>query len=109
MHTVVIKRDVHARHPWVARSLYKAFDTALDDALAALHETTALKVALPWVVSHAEEVNQLMGERPWAYGVEPNRHVLEAFLRYSNAQGLAREVRSVDSLFVPELFDAFAI
>jgi 4,5-dihydroxyphthalate decarboxylase len=28
MHTVVIRRDVHERHPFVATSLYKAFDRA---------------------------------------------------------------------------------
>jgi 4,5-dihydroxyphthalate decarboxylase len=109
MHTVVIRRALHERAPWIARSLYKAFDAALQETRAALHETTALKVALPWVVAHAEEAERLMGPSPWAYGLEPNRHVLETFLAYSHAQGLARQSRTPESLFAPEALEAFAV
>lgn len=28
MHTVVIRRDIHETNPWVARSLYDAFEAA---------------------------------------------------------------------------------
>jgi 4,5-dihydroxyphthalate decarboxylase len=109
MHTVVLRRELHERAPWVARSLYKAFDAALRETRAALHETTALKYALPWVVAHAEETERLMGPSPWAYGIEPNRHVLERFLSYSHAQGLARRPREPEELFAPETREAFAV
>lgn len=109
MHTVVLRRELHERAPWVARSLCKAFDAALAEIRPRLHETTALKVALPWVVAHAEETERLMGPNPWAYGIEPNRHVLERFLAYSHEQGLARRLRTPESLFVPETHEAFAV
>lgn len=36
MHTIVIKREVYERNPWIARSLHKAFDESLQIAYADL-------------------------------------------------------------------------
>ncbi|GIH72405.1 substrate-binding domain-containing protein [Sphaerimonospora thailandensis] len=102
MHTVVIKREVYEAHPWVARELFNAFCQARDLAYAELNEVTALKHMLPWGVQQAEEVRQLMGPDFWAYGLEPNRHVLETFLRYSYEQGLSPHVLQPEDLFAPE-------
>ena len=51
MHTVVIRADVYSAHPWVAQSLVKAFEVSKDIAMRQLHEATALKVMLPWLLS----------------------------------------------------------
>lgn len=102
MHTVVIKREVYEAHPWVARELFDAFRRARDLAYAELNEVTALKHMLPWGVQQAEEVRRLMGPDFWAYGLEPNRHVLETFLRYSREQGLSPRVLQPEDLFALE-------
>ncbi|HJT86677.1 MAG TPA: hypothetical protein VJ732_02450, partial [Bryobacteraceae bacterium] len=60
MHTVVIRRDVYEKHPWVAQSLYKAFVAAQREVYADLRETAALKVSLPWLLAHVEETEKLM-------------------------------------------------
>jgi hypothetical protein len=109
MHTVVIRRDLYEQSPWLAQSFYKAFNTALSEVRALLHDTTALHVSLPWVVAHAEETEALMGPNPWAYGLEANHNALAAFLRYSHSQGLAQTLRSPESLFAPESLESFAI
>ena len=41
----------------------------------------------------------MVGEDPWTYGIEANRHVLETFLRYAREEGLMKQARSVDELF----------
>jgi len=110
MHVVAIRRELHDDAPWVARSLVKAFDRALAITRDELHEMTALKLTLPWVVAHAEETERLMGPTPWTYGLdERNEHVLATFLRYSAEQGLARRARRPEDLFVPESLERFAI
>ena len=109
MHTVVIRRDVYERNPWVAQSLFKAFTLAQQEVYADLHETAALKVMLPWLLHHVEETEKLMGKDFWAYGFEPNRQVLETFLRYHNEQGLSRQLRKPEELFAPETLEAFKI
>jgi 4,5-dihydroxyphthalate decarboxylase len=109
MHVVVLRRDVYERNPWIAQSLLKAFTAARDDAVQRLFETTALRVALPWVTVQAERTVALMGDDFWSYGLEPNRAVLETFLRYSSGQGLGRADLVPEDLFVPEALESFAI
>jgi 4,5-dihydroxyphthalate decarboxylase len=109
MHVVAIRRDVYEGNRWIAQSLAKAFAAAKAEAQAELAEVAALKVMLPWVGAHLRDTAALMGEDYWAYGVEPNRHVLERFLAYSASQGLADPAQDVDSLFAPETLESFAI
>jgi 4,5-dihydroxyphthalate decarboxylase len=102
MHTVVIKREVYERDPWIAVSLLEAFTRAKEAMYGDLLEVTALKNSLPWSVHEAEETMALMGEDFWPYGIEANRHTLDTFLRYSFDQGLARKVLQAEDLFATE-------
>ena len=109
MHTVVIRRDVYERNPWVAQSLYKAFVAAKREAWEDLHEMAALKTMLPWLVRHVEDTERTMGRDFWPYGLEPNEHVLETFLRYSYEQGLSKRQLNPRELFAPESLESFKI
>jgi 4,5-dihydroxyphthalate decarboxylase len=109
MHTVVIRREVYEKDPWVAQSLYKAFVLAQREAYDDLYETAALKFMLPWLVRHAEQTRALMGKDFWPYGLEANMHTLSTFLRYSHEQGLAKRSLAPQELFVPESLEAFKI
>jgi 4,5-dihydroxyphthalate decarboxylase len=109
MHTVVIRREVYEKHPWVAQSLYKAFVLAQRETYQDLYETAALKTMLPWLIRHAEDTRELMGADFWPYGLEANVHVLNTFLRYSFEQGLAKRQLTAQDLFVPESLEAFRI
>ena len=109
MHTIVIRRDVYEKHPWIAQSLCKAFTLAKRDAQRELTETTALKVMLPWLTRHLEDTQQLMGEDFWPYGLDANRLVLETFLRYHFEQGLSKRLLKPEELFAPESLESFRI
>jgi 4,5-dihydroxyphthalate decarboxylase len=109
MHLVAIRRDVYDKNPWVAPSLYKAFAAAQKEAYQDLRETAALKVMLPWAVRHVEETEALMGADFWPYGLDPNVHVLDTFLRYSFEQGLSKRQLSARDLLAPETFESFKI
>jgi 4,5-dihydroxyphthalate decarboxylase len=109
MHTVVIRREIYEKHPWVAQSLYKAFVLAQREVYEDLRETAALKFMLPWLIRHAEDTRALMGKDFWPYGVEPNVHALSTFLRYSHEQGLAKRLLTPQELFVPESLESFKI
>jgi 4,5-dihydroxyphthalate decarboxylase len=41
----------------------------------------------------------------WAYGIEPNRHVLKTFARYAAAQHLIAKAPAPEDLFTPELHE----
>jgi 4,5-dihydroxyphthalate decarboxylase len=109
MHTVVIKRSVHDRDPWVAQSLHKAFCASQHLAYAALAETAALTTMLPWLPAHVEEARREMGHDFWPYGIERNHHALATFLRYSHEQGLAKQRLEPSQLFAPESLESFKI
>jgi 4,5-dihydroxyphthalate decarboxylase len=109
MHLIVIKRELYERHPWVARSLYKAFDEALRLGYADLRHRNALKVMLPWLQEHLAEALDLLGEGYWDYGLASNRHVLETFIRYSYEQGLAGRRWTPDEIVLAEAADSYRV
>jgi len=109
MHTVVIRRDVYAAHPWVAQSLYKAFAAAKAKAREMYEQTAALPAMLPWSVAHVEEAKREMGDDWWPYGLEANRHVLDTFLRYHHEQGLSKRRFTPEELFARETLEAFKV
>jgi 4,5-dihydroxyphthalate decarboxylase len=109
MHTVVIRRALYERSPWIAQSLQKAFLAAQQVTYRDLRETAALKAMLPWLVAHIDETRREMGEDFWPYGYEANRETLTTFLRYSHEQGLAKRRLEPHELFAPEALETFKI
>jgi len=109
MHTVAIRRDVYERNPWCAQALYKAFVAAQRKTYADLGELAALKTMLPWLPAHVAETRRELGDDWWAYGLAPNRHVLETFLRYHHEQGLSKRLRAPEELFARETLEAFRV
>jgi 4,5-dihydroxyphthalate decarboxylase len=109
MHTVVIRRDVYRKDPWVAQSLYKAFVAAKAKALELYHQTAAMPAMLPWFVAHVEDTRREMGDDWWPYGLAPNRHVLDTFLRYHHEQGLSKRRIAPEELFAKETLETYKV
>jgi 4,5-dihydroxyphthalate decarboxylase len=109
MHTVVVRRDLLDREPWVARSLYDAFYESKRRAVAELADPVVLATTLPWQIAEVESTRALMGDDYWPYGVEPNRAALETLMRYSCQQGLAERAIAIESLFAPSTLDDYRI
>ena len=73
------------------------------DAFAALIEQQPGNggcVMLPWLADDVEEIDVLWGDKPWAYGIEPNRKTLETLIQYMEEQGVIPSRPRVDDLFV---------
>lgn len=88
MHTVAVRTELTDRWPWLARSLYEAFDEARRLALARLGDPRTVSVA--WLAAQQEEERAVLGPDVWRYGLtDANRNTLEVFLGYARAQGLA--------------------
>jgi 4,5-dihydroxyphthalate decarboxylase len=87
-HLVVVKDEVLAAEPEVARGLFDTFERAKDlyvqsGELEPLHARAA----------------ELVGGDPLPYGVEPNRAVLDELLDHAFAQRILARRPSVDELF----------
>ncbi len=90
-------------------SLLKAFTAAKRAAYGDLARTAALAVSLPFAREEYERAVAAMGADYWAYGIEPNRHVLATFARYAAGQHLIRQPPDPADLFAPETGEEFII
>ena len=109
MHVVALRRSLWQANPWMAQSLFKAFVASQRITYDGLRETAALKTMLPWQTSVVEDTRREMGDDWWPYGLEPNRHVLETFLRYHHEQGLSKRRLTPEELFAPQTLETFRI
>jgi 4,5-dihydroxyphthalate decarboxylase len=109
MHLLGIRRELAEAHPWLPYAVVKAFSEAKDRALEHLTDTSATKVTLPFVEEQLEAARRLIGPDFWSYGLETNRHVLEAFLREHHAEGLSARLLKPEELFHPAALEAHKI
>lgn len=101
MHTVVIRRDIYDRDPWVALSLYKAFCAAKERSYRLLMEAGSPKASFAWLQPMIEEEQKIFGPDWYSYGVEANRPTLEALLQYTQEHGLSDRRLEIEELFAP--------
>jgi 4,5-dihydroxyphthalate decarboxylase len=109
MHVTGIRRELVEKHPWLPAAVFKAFSQSKAKCLEALEDTAATKVTLPFVEDQLRLAREFMGEDFWSYGLEPNRKVLETFLRHHHAQGLSSRLVAPEELFHPSTHESFAI
>jgi hypothetical protein len=109
MHVIVLRRDLHEQHPWLAGSLTKAFTAARDRAYEILIDTSALATTLPWQAAEVRRTRELLGADWWSYGLEANRVGLDTFLRYHHEQGLSARRVTPEELFAPSSLEGFVI
>ena len=101
MHTVVIKKEIYDRDPWIALNLYKAFLAAKERSSRLLLETGSPKASFAWLQPMIEEEQSIIGRDWYPYGVSANKETLEALLQYTYEQGLSDRLLQVSDLFPP--------
>jgi 4,5-dihydroxyphthalate decarboxylase len=101
MHLLAIRRELYEAHPFIAKSLYDAFDRSKNLALEKLRSPVALRYMLPWMTADADEIDTVFGGDPWPYGIEPNRATVRALVQYMQEQFLIDKAMPIEELFVP--------
>jgi 4,5-dihydroxyphthalate decarboxylase len=109
MHVLVIRKEIYDKHPWIARSLYKAFCAAKDHAIKNMQISNTLACTLPWLSWERERLKEIFGADWWPYGIEANRRVLEHLIRYMAEQGLLARPLKVEEVFAPNVIGEFKI
>jgi 4,5-dihydroxyphthalate decarboxylase len=97
-HTVVVRRSVLEKHPWVALNIYDAFVRA--KALQRAERDARLEPHIAAGLLDAAAVAALAKD-PMPYGVVAARRELETIARYDYEQGLAKRLVTLDELFAP--------
>lgn len=94
--TIVVKDSVLAEHPWVAKSLFDAFDKAKKQWLARLNAGPATDKG----DKKYQALQKIVGPDPLPYGIEENRKTIEALEATAFKQGLTPRRMSMAELFV---------
>jgi hypothetical protein len=101
MHLIVVRRELCENFRFLATSLYQAFCASKEIAYKKMRYLGTLRYMLPWMTAELEEIDEVFGGDPWPYGIEPNRHTLEALVQYLVDQSLIANTVPVDELFAP--------
>jgi 4,5-dihydroxyphthalate decarboxylase len=102
MHTVVMRRTLHAQQPELAPRIYQALCRAREHAMERLADTGVLSAMLPFMAQYVSETRTLFGEDYWPYGIRANQGELEALLRYAHQQALTPRLLEPRELFAEE-------
>jgi len=101
MHLLAIRRDSYEKNPFIASSLFIAFQRSKEWALHRMRELGTLKYMVPWLGPDIEEIDEVFGGDPFPYGLEPNRPTLTALMKHLHDQGLIKAPIPLEKLFVP--------
>ena len=105
MHVIGIRKSLVEQHPWLPVNVLKAFMKAKELCWYELGQIGHLFTSLPWGVAEFDATKKLMGNDYWSYGIEHNRHVLEAFARYHHEQALSARRVTIEDLFPASTFE----
>ncbi len=97
MHTIALKESLLKQHPWVAASLFHAFEQAKQVCYRRYDDPNWSMLA--WARLLQEEERRIFGPDPWPNGLSSNRRNLERLVQYSWEQGLIPHPMPVDELF----------
>lgn len=96
-HTLVVKEELLQAHPGLAADIFETFSEAKRRYVARLKSDS---IADPSPNDRLfKRVMEAMPD-PLPYGIEPNREVLEAVIRYSVEQGIIERPMTVEELFI---------
>lgn len=105
MHTVALREELWRECPWIAASLYKAFQKSKELAYQRLQDLSPYKLSMVWFREPIKEQRAILGDDPWPYGLAKNRSAIETLMGYLYEQGLARKLLKVEDLFAPNTLD----
>lgn len=94
--TIVVKDSVLKAHPWVSRSLYKAFSLAKTRWLAKLHSGEANAVS----DKKYRQLAKIVGDDPLPFGMKLNLPTIKALEDTAFKQQLTPRRMTMDEIFI---------
>jgi 4,5-dihydroxyphthalate decarboxylase len=99
MHVLALQKRLVERHPELPERLFRLYTDAKRWAQRWRRGIPSLVEA--WPAQHLDAEQKIFATDPWVYGLEANRHVLEKFLAYCDAQGIAARKIEPEEIFCP--------
>jgi 4,5-dihydroxyphthalate decarboxylase len=102
MHVIALQKSLVEKFPELPEKLFRLYADAKRWAQRWRRAIPSLVEA--WPNHYLADEQQIFQTDPWAYGLEANRHVLEKFLAYCSAQGIAAKDIAPEAIFHPSTF-----
>jgi 4,5-dihydroxyphthalate decarboxylase len=103
-HTLLIKNTVLEANPWVAMSLYNAWQEAKQECYLWLERQRVHQTSM-WFRALWEEERALAGKDIYPWGFKASRAELDRMLHYVHRQGLTTRRFSPEDMFHPSTLD----
>jgi 4,5-dihydroxyphthalate decarboxylase len=101
MHVIAIRAATLRAHPWVAASLYRAFERAKQTSMDRMPAAdVSSRIPVLYGSDALTASARMFGRDYWLYGLEPNRPTLEAFLLYAYEQGICHRRLTPEEIFL---------
>ena len=101
MHTVVMREELWRTCPWIAPSLFKAFQESKGLAYRRVNDLSPYKLSMAWFREPVKEQKDILGDDPWSNGLAANHKTVETLIDYVYEQGFTNRKLSVEELFAP--------
>ena len=98
-HTTAIRESILDEHPWVAMSLLNAFEEAKKIAISRTRQQTLFVFQNHYLA----EAQRVMGDDPFAYGVQANAAAIDMIQTISVEQSLTPRKQPLDEIFPSEI------
>lgn len=99
MHVLALQKTLVDRHPELPQKLFRLYVEA--KRWAQRWRKTIPSLVEGWPSDYIASEREIFATDPWAYGLEANRHVLDKFLAYCDAQGISARKTAPEELFHP--------
>jgi 4,5-dihydroxyphthalate decarboxylase len=104
MHLLVVRTRLLEQHPWIARSLFDAWQESKQRCYAH-QEWQRIHMTSLWYRALWEEERAAAGADFYPYGFSSSRHELERMLAYAHRQGATPKLYRPEDLFPASMLD----
>ena len=104
MHTLLVRTSILERHPWVARSLFDAWEASKQKCYER-QDWQRIHMTSLWYRALWEEERAAAGRDIYRWGFANSRDELDRMLRYAHRQGLTPRKYRPEELFWPSMLE----
>lgn len=104
MHTLLVRTSVLEQHPWVARSLYDAWEESKRKCYEH-QDWQRIHMTSLWYRALWEEERALAGPDIYPWGLRKTRHEVDKMLEYAHRQGLTPTKYEPEDMFWPTMLE----
>lgn len=103
MHTLLVRTAILEAHPWVAQSLYDAWEASKQACYRKQEEWARIHTTSLWYRALWEEERRVAGPDIYPWGFAKTRHEVDRMLDYAHRQGLTPRKYEPEEMFWPSM------